>query len=188
MPTIQGRFMMANRSITRQRWGQRLGLAVATLGITLTVGSLSLAPLSQGTLGLTVGQAAQAQAGEVSDEEVMSYAAAVIQMDTPRNQAYTRIKDLLSEVEVNTNSIDMTCTNNPNLSNLPRALRDEVRTIIIDYCNQAGEIVEANGLSAQRFNQITRAHPQDDTLSERIRTAMLQLQSQSQSQSQPSEP
>jgi hypothetical protein len=188
MPTIPGRSMIANRIITMKHWGQRLGLAVATLGITLAVGNLSLVPSSQGTLGLTVGQVAQAQAGDVSDDEVMSYAAAVLQMDTPRNQAYTRIKDLLSEVEVGINSIDMSCTNNPNVSNLPRALRDEVRTIIIDYCNQAGEIVEANGLSAQRFNQITRAHPQDDTLSERIRTAMLQLQSQSQSQSQPSEP
>jgi hypothetical protein len=55
-----------------------------------------------------------------------------------------------------------------------------VRTIVVNYCNQASQIVQANGLRNERFDAITAAYPEDATLAEQIRAALMQLQQQSQ--------
>lgn len=118
----------------------------------------------------------------VSDDEVMSYARSVLQMEGPRNTTYTEIKDLLRQVDVDISQVDMSCTNSHNLNQIPRRVRSQVRELLVNYCNRARDIVEANGLSPDRFNAITNAHRQDEALAERIRRALMQLQQQQQQQ------
>jgi hypothetical protein len=113
---VKREHMINDQTATMKHWGQRLGLAMVSLGFSLVVSNLSLTPQLQGMPQLEIGQVVLAQAGDVSDDEVMSYAAAVLQMDTPRTEAYTRIKDLLSQANADIDSVDLTCTNNPNLS------------------------------------------------------------------------
>lgn len=152
------------------------GLSVFASGTGLRVPS----PSGSITLG-----AAWAQDSNISAEEISGYAAAVLQMDSPRNEAYSQIKTLLTGTGYDVNSIDMSCTGTASLNQLPRNLRGSVRTVVVDYCNQASTIVQANGLTVREFNAITAAHPQDPALAEQIRTAMIQLQQQSQGSTRP---
>jgi hypothetical protein len=106
-------------------------------------------------------------------------------MDSPRNEAYSQIKTLLTGTGYEVGSIDMSCTGTASLNQLPRNLRSSVRTVVVNYCNEASTIVQANGLTVRQFNAITAAHPQDPALAEQIRAAMIQLQQQSQESTQP---
>lgn len=123
---------------------------------------------------------ALAQGTDVSPEEVQNYAASVLQMDGPRNEALNQIKTLLSQVNYDIAQVDMTCPNTRNLNQLPRQVRNDVRDIVVNYCNRARTIVEDHDLTVRRFNSITEAHQSDPALSERIRTALIQLQQQKQ--------
>ena len=135
---------------------------------------------------LSWGAAAWAQNLNVSPDEIMGYARSVLEMEEPRAAAYNEIRSLLTGTNVDINSISLRCTDTNSLNQLPRNLRGNLRTIVVNYCNQASQIVQANGLRNERFDAITAAYPQDDTLAEQIRAALMQLQQQS--QTAPAEP
>jgi hypothetical protein len=162
------------RSITRP--GRSVVIAAAVASLSLLAGSGVQLPTAVG--GATVG-AVWAQDSNVSPEEVAGYAASVLEMDSPRNEAYSQIRTLLTGTSQDISRIDMSCTSTASLNQLPRNLRSNVRTIVVNYCNQASKIVQANGLTVRRFNAITAAHPQDPALAEQIRAAMIELQQQS---------
>lgn len=113
----------------------------------------------------------------ITDDEVVSYARSVLQMETNRNNAYSEIKAMMVEVGLNIGDFEISCTNS-RLSDIPRSIRRQVQQVIVDYCNNAASIVSDNGMEAERFNTITSAHRQDPTLAERIRQAMIELQQQ----------
>jgi len=117
-----------------------------------------------------------AQSPPVSNEEIDQYARAVLEMDPYRSEAYTQIKDLLLQAGMDISDINMTCSDSQDISNVPRSIRRQVREILVNYCNQAQEIVEGNGLNPRRFNEITQAHQEDETLFERIQQALIRLQ------------
>jgi hypothetical protein len=156
----------------------RLSLATAA-SLALVAGGAVGIELPAALGGHTLGAAALAQGQSVSAEEIMGYAASVLEMDAPRNEAYSQIKTLLTGTGQDINSIDISCTGTANLNQLPRNLRGSVRTIVVEYCNRASTIVQSNGLTVRRFNAITTAYPQDPALADQIRAAMVQLQQQS---------
>ncbi|TVQ08009.1 MAG: DUF4168 domain-containing protein [Leptolyngbya sp. DLM2.Bin27] len=153
---------------------QRIFAAVAAASLTILSGGAGV-PLPVAS-GITLGAAAQAQASGISPDEVIGYAASVLEMDSPRNEALAQINTLLTGTGQEISGIDMSCTGTASLNQLPRNLRNSIRTIVVNYCNRASAIVQANGLTVRRFNAITAAHPQDPALAEQIRAAMVQLQ------------
>lgn len=185
---------MVTRAVTQrqskstvQQWLQRAGLGLGATTLALIGSSFQLASPTPGGLPVIVPLSAHAQ-GALTEEEVYSYAAAVLQMDGPRNQAYTEIKDLLMSVNQDVNSVDMTCTQTRSLNNLPRSVRQQVRTLVVNYCNQAQDIVENNGLTVSRFNEITEIHRQDPDVAAQIRTALIKIQQQSADSGEPTQP
>ncbi|MGB6013905.1 MAG: DUF4168 domain-containing protein [Nodosilinea sp.] len=151
-------------------------IAAAVASLSLLAGAGAQLPTAAGSA--TLG-AAWAQDSSVSQEEVIGYATSVLEMDAPRNEALGQIRTLLTGTGQDLSSIDMSCTSTASLSQLPRNLRSSVRTVVVNYCNQAGDIVEANGLTVRQFNAITAAYPQDPSLTDQIRAAMIDLQQQS---------
>lgn len=119
---------------------------------------------------------AQSQPATITSEEIVGYARAVLQMDRLRTAAYTQVKDILMAENLDASQFNLTCTNANNLPNVPRRVRSQVREIVVGYCSQAAEIVVNNGLSVNRFNQMTAAHQQQPTLEAQIRQAMIELQ------------
>jgi hypothetical protein len=156
-------------------------LATASVG----VGGVRLQPQGPANpLSWTVGTAALAQNHGFTAEQIMGYAASVLEMDPPRTEAYNEIRTLLANTNHDVDTIDMTCSSTAGLNQLPRSIRSDVRTLVINYCNQASSIVQSHGLTTRQFNAITAAYPQDATLAEQIRTALIQLQQQGNSRSQ----
>jgi hypothetical protein len=167
-------------SVAIAQWGRSLLVASLVSGATLVTSAVPLSLSAPGVGQVRWGSAALAQGLNVSPEEIMGYARSVLEMEGPRATAYTEIQALLSGTNVNINSISLRCADTNSLNQLPRGLRNDVRTIVVNYCNQASQIVQANGLRNERFDAITAAYPEDATLAEQIRAALMQLQQQSQ--------
>jgi len=178
---------MSNQPGLRLRNFRRMGLSVAgALAITGVSSALSGVPLpSVAGYPSWAWGVAQAQDTQVSRDDIDSYAAAVLEMDPYRTEAYTQIKNLLSGIDHDMSAVDMSCSGTANLSQLPRRVRSEVRSIVVNYCNQANRIVQRNGLTVQQFNEITAAYPQDPGLAEQIRTALIQIQQESAPETDP---
>jgi len=186
-PPVQGGTVNYQATITKSLSSRSRSLAVALLLASTSV-TISAVPLrlSVPIAGeITLGAAAWAQDLKVSPEEIMGYARSVLEMEAPRTEAYNKIRELLSGTNYDINTINLRCTATNRLNQLPRNVRSSIRAIIVDYCNQASEIVQANGLRNDRFDAITAAYPQDPDLAEQIRTAMIQLQQQSQNGPRP---
>ncbi len=166
-------------------WARSLAVAAIVASTTVAASAVPLHLTLPLTGEIALGTAAWARDLNVSPEEIMGYARSVLEMEGPRTEAYNEIREILNGTNYDINSIDLTCTATNRLNQLPRNLRGNVRTIIVNYCNQASEIVQANGLRNDRFDAITAAYPEDPALAEQIRTAMVQLQQQSQNQSRP---
>ncbi|NJL49404.1 MAG: DUF4168 domain-containing protein [Leptolyngbyaceae cyanobacterium SM2_5_2] len=176
--------MKSQATITKSVRSWSKSLAVALL---VAAGSVmaSASPLPLPVVGEISLSAAWARDLQVSPEEIMGYARSVLEMEGPRTEAYNKIRELLTGTNYDINTIDLRCTATNRLNQLPRNVRGSVRAVIVDYCNQASEIVQANGLRNDRFDAITAAYPEDPALAEQIRTAMVQLQQQSQNQARP---
>ncbi|MBU6228333.1 MAG: DUF4168 domain-containing protein [Cyanobacteria bacterium REEB459] len=154
--------------------------ALLLASLSVLASTVVVAPRLEGVTYLPSPALAWAQSLQVSPAEVINYARSVLQMDGPRSQAYAQIKSLLSGANYDVNAIDMRCSATANLNQLPRRIRQQIKTIVVDYCNQASDIVRSNGLQVEQFNAITAAYPQDQALAEQIRTALMQMQQQAQ--------
>lgn len=159
------------------RWRGTLRLlATGVVSGWLGVVGLPIAPVAG--LPLT-SQAAIAQT-DISNEEITQYARAVLEIDQYRNAAYTEIKDILLTVDTNVSEISFSCSDAQNVSSVPRSVRRDVRELLTTYCNQSREAVEDNGLTPRRFNEITKAHEEDQTIFERIQQELIRLQQDTQ--------
>lgn len=172
--------MSKSISVAIAQWGRAFFVASLVSGATLVSSAVPMAFSAPGVGHVRWGSAALAQSLNVSPEEIMGYARSVLEMEGPRTTAYNEIQALLAGTNVSINSISLRCTTTNSLNQLPRGLRNDVRTIVVNYCNQASQIVQSNGLRNERFDAITAAYPQDDTLAEQIRAALMQLQQQTQ--------
>ena len=156
-------------------------LTAGILGAAVWGYSPALDVVSGASFGRLSLRSASAQAQtpiSVSDDEVMRYARAVLQMDGPRRQAYADIQNLLRGANYDVNQVDLACPNTRSLNQLPRSGRNDVRRIVTAYCDQASSIVAENRLAVTRFNQISAAYKRDEALEQRIYDALIQIQQQ----------
>ena len=115
------------------------------------------------SLGVSLSSAAYAQS--ISDSDVQSYARSVLAIEPLRQSAYEEIKGISGSVP------RIECHRPSSLNDLP----SNVRQIAVSYCNQAISIVEGNGLTISRFNEIRVAQDADSSLLNRIQQAIVEL-------------
>lgn len=131
--------------------------------------------LVTGTLALsTLWQRGYTQS--FTEQEISTYAAAVMAIEEIRPQAYADISDLMTIANEDVTRYDLRCLSASGLETLPRTVRSQVRRLLVNYCNDAKEIVEEVGLTAQLFNSITVTHRQDEALTEQIQLEIANLQ------------
>jgi hypothetical protein len=152
------------------RWLLRSGL----IGIVTTVSWIQGLDIQRNSANFAAPLAAQAQT--VTNEEVRSYAESVVEMDTDRIETYNQISDFLTSQGLDVTDYDLSCPNAESLSDVPRNVRSRVRSLLVNYCNEARRIVETNGLTVQQFNAITAAHREDAELAQRIQSAIATIQ------------
>jgi len=114
---------------------------------------------------LVFGGSAQAQ--EISNEEITSYARSVLAIEPKRLGASQEIKGLAG------GSVPRVVCNETSQIN---RLSGNVRGIVVNYCQQAKKIIETNGLTVSRFNQLTLLQQANPAVKQRIQAELLRLQ------------
>ncbi len=112
---------------------------------------------------------ASAYAQAVSDTDVANYARSVLAIEPIRQSAYEDIKRQLAP---NQAIPQIVCNQPDSLAQLP----GNVRTIVVNFCQQSKDIVEGNGLTIARFNEITVTQQNDPNVQRRIQAALLRIQ------------
>ncbi|NJL10881.1 MAG: DUF4168 domain-containing protein [Calothrix sp. SM1_7_51] len=116
--------------------------------------------------GLVSSSKAYAQAAPVQSDEIMKYARAVLEMEPARQEAFNEIKKIMGPVP------PIVCSDQNSLNNLPGKVKD----IAGNYCKNSQQIVEKNGLSNNRFNEITLQLQNDGGLQQKIQGTLMRLQ------------
>lgn len=162
---MQAIIMKTLLNSSQVRWNQILSKS-------LLVGTISAAGVFAGWMPglpghsptLVFGTAAQAQ--DIGNEEITRYARAVLAMEPKRLEAYNEIKGMVGSVP------PVVCNETKSINTLPGSLR----VIAVNYCDQAKKIIETNGLTVARFNDITLNQKADPALKQRIQLELLRLQ------------
>ena len=110
---------------------------------------------------------ASAQAQEISNQEITNYARAVLAIEPRRVEAYNEIKGMAG------GSVPRVVCNETQEIN---RLSGSVRGIAVNYCQQAKKVIETNGLTVNRFNQLTLLQQANPAVKQRIQAELLRLQ------------
>ncbi|MBX2862325.1 MAG: DUF4168 domain-containing protein [Leptolyngbyaceae cyanobacterium MAG.088] len=148
----------SNDSHRQPRW-----IFAASIGLV----AISFLPLS------TFWQRGYAQI--FTEEEVSNYAAAVLAIEQIRPQAYAEISDLMTIANADVTRYDLRCVSTNDLTELPRTVRSQVRRLLVNYCNDAKQLVKDAGLTDDQFNAMTREHREDEALTEQIQLEIARL-------------
>lgn len=142
----------------------------------LVLGTLTLTQL--GFL-LTQKHIPAAYAQAYSDDEVISYARTIVNIEAERVETYTLASDILasadSEIDITETPLNCTSTRLADMPDIPKAGRVDLRAVLVTFCNNASQVAEDNNLTPQVFNEITAAHREDTELSDRIQAAIAAL-------------
>jgi hypothetical protein len=101
-----------------------------------------------------------ARADEFSDSDLRSYAIVLDRIEPIRTSALAQI----SKANNSSTLPNLVC----NQPNTMEGLNSEAKSLFINYCNQCESIAASQGLSVDRFNQITKAVLADPKLQERV--------------------
>jgi hypothetical protein len=156
--------------------------------IAATVGAIAIAPLVL-PLGLQTlpiapayGQSGTTQitpAEDISDDDIASYASAAVAIEEKRTAALEAATDILAtaDSEADIADVPLSCTASKiaDMPDISKSDRVDLRTVLVDFCNEASLIVEENNLTATQFNAITAAHRDDDEVTKRIQAAIKEL-------------
>jgi hypothetical protein len=116
---------------------------------------------------MTFNSKAYGQNLTVNNNEIESYAQAVLAMEPSRQQAFGEIKKLMGgEIP------QIVCNDSNSINKLPR----QAKEIAVNYCNRSQKIVEENGLSIERFNKITMELQGDNNLKRQVYNTLIRLQ------------
>ena len=107
----------------------------------------------------------------VNKDEVTKYAQSILGMEPARQQAFDEIKKLMGGREIP----KIVCNDPKSISDLPK----KVQNLAVNYCKHSQKVVEENGLTIERFNQITVDIQNDDNLKRQISNALIRLQNSS---------
>ena len=139
----------------------------------LFAGIISAAALATGWVPGLYGQSpslvfgAAAQAQEISNQEITSYARSVLGIEPKRDKAYKEIKGMAG------GSVPrIVCNQTQGINSLSGGMRG----VAVDYCQEAKKIIESNGLTVRRFNQLTLLQQGNPAVKQRIQDELLRLQ------------
>lgn len=107
-----------------------------------------------------------ASAQTITPEEMGNYARSIVAIEQQRSQAYQEVESILNYVP----AID--CRNTDSVNQLDR----EVKTIVVNYCEGSKNLVTSNGLTIQRFNEITELVKTNPQSEQQLREALSRLQ------------
>lgn len=120
-----------------------------------------------------------AHAQEITETDVANYANAVFDIEVLRIAAYDAADQTLitagSEVGVSETPLSCTASDMSDMPDMAKPDQVSLRTVLVEFCNEASDAVRANSLTPQEFNAITAAHQADPALAEQIQAVLSDL-------------
>lgn len=161
-----------NFSPLTSKWLSRSLLAAILSTMSCFAGlTPSISLKSAAILDFKSAASAQQSAPSLSAAEITNYARSLLDIEPLRQESYNQIKQRLTGRQQMPAII---CSDPNSVNNLPR----EIRQSAIDYCQKSIQIVETNGLTISRFNEITNLLTENTRILEQITTELLRLQTQ----------
>ena len=105
---------------------------------------------------------------DIREGDLKRYAESVTKIEKYRQQAYDRIKKIYQNRDIP----NIVCNDTTNFSALP----GRAKKIADGYCRRSKAIVESNGLSIEKFNQITEAAKKDQKIKRQIYDELIRQQ------------
>jgi hypothetical protein len=105
-----------------------------------------------------------AQADDFSDTDLRNYAAALMKIEPLRQSTLAQV----SRANGGGKLPNLICSQPDTMS----GLTSEAKSLFINYCNQCESITSNQGLSIEKFNQITQALRSNSELKEKVRSLM----------------
>jgi hypothetical protein len=117
---------------------------------------------------LVFSSTAHAQSPQLSNTDIDNYSRVLLRMEPERQQAFDQIKKIIGDREIP----KIVCNEPDSFKSLP----SEARDIAVNYCNRSQQIVESNGLSIDKFNDITLQLQNNEDLKRQIYNNLIRLQ------------
>lgn len=172
------KLIMLNPNLARlnSKWLSRLLLA-ASLSTISWLASLTPSISLKSAAVLDFNSAAEAQQlpPSLSAAEITNYARSLLAIERLRQSYYEQIKQQLTGRQ---QMPPIACSDANSVNRLPR----EIRQLAVRYCQESIQKVEENGLTIQRFNDITNLVNQNSRVLEQVTAELLRLQTQNSAQ------
>ncbi|WP_315787277.1 DUF4168 domain-containing protein [Fischerella sp. JS2] len=117
---------------------------------------------------LVFSSTANAQSPQLNNTDIVNYSRVLLRIEPERQQAFDKIKKIIGDRE-----IPKIVCNEPNSF---KSLPSEARDVAVNYCNRSQQIVESNGLSIDKFNNITLQLQNNEDLKRQIYNTLIRLQ------------
>lgn len=138
--------------------------------------ALSTVAIAQAGSLITQSFSSPAHAQDITDTDVANYAQTVLSIEDLRLVAYGAANDVLVAAGLEDGILEtrLSCANHrmSDMPDLPKADKVSVRTVLVEFCNEASAIAADNNLTSQQFSDITAAQKDDPALAEQIQAAM----------------
>lgn len=108
---------------------------------------------------------------EITETDIVNYAITVLTIESQRQIAYQEIEDLVDD-----SPPEIVCNRPKSFRKLP----DEVQQIAVDFCNRSKTIAKEGGLTATKFNIMTKKAQGNKTFKQKIQNAMITIQQKNQ--------
>ncbi len=109
-----------------------------------------------------------AQAQEFSEQQLESYAQAILAIEPLRQKTFRELQRILDSEKIPM----IACDRAESYENL----NPQARSLIINYCNESKAIVEEKGLTVSEFNNITSEVKSNPDLKQQVQQEMLELE------------
>jgi len=103
----------------------------------------------------------------ISDEQIVTYARAVIAIESHRQRAYAEIQRIMGAEPP-----EIMCNQPDSYNNLP----EDAQRVAIAYCETSEATVTDMGMTVKEFNEITQQVKEDPDLERSVQEVILDLQ------------
>ncbi|MGF1536804.1 MAG: DUF4168 domain-containing protein [Elainellaceae cyanobacterium] len=143
----------------------RYGIAAAAIA---AVGLWATPTFGPQMLSFAPGRAKAQPAAAVSSEEVQQYARSVLRIEALRTVALGQIEGLIDGDTLQ----QLACHEGDSVRRLPA----QARAYFVSYCTDSIDVVQQNGLSIARFNEITMTQRANAQLANQVQQTLRRLQ------------
>lgn len=144
----------------------KFSLILTLAGVGVVAGITPELSLTRSRISFNLSNIALAQ--NYSPQELENYAKSLLAIELLRQSTYNEIKTNMNGSPIP----EIRCFEPDSLQELP----GNSRQIAVNYCNKSQEIVTSNGLTIERFNEITNNLQNNPEMKRQVQNTLIRIQ------------